>query len=356
MSDEESSREKRKKRVRKSDSGSRGGSLYEKREKLLKEMQSNADLRSIDVREQVELLKEASDESSEESWGSKRKRRKGSPWMLWAIVGLVIPIVLVGLMIMTAKQRHQADPNNADLGIDFDVLSGGGQEEPEDWFVENSGPSFTRAVEVLESLSEDSLRLEDIETLVRSRSQAGRLIAWQQAGEWAGFNVSQPTNLTWEYGSVAEVGYMTVHGVRSDFRNFRAYFVKAEDGLVLDADATEGYSEIPIAELPGQDLSEPVLVRAWVAKEPHFDTERAPRLSRYQILAPNQVDFVWATCEKGSDLDEALREELNYGRLIGERKKEFRAAVRLSNGEGLRPDEFVLTELVSPEWVLVESE
>ncbi|WP_411844666.1 hypothetical protein AAFN60_11570 [Roseibacillus persicicus] len=341
-----------------SKSNSNRETLYLKRQQLLREMQSTEELRPINVREQVETLKNAGSEGTkEEDWGSKEKRRKGSPWMLWAILGLAIPVVLVGLMIVSGGKRGKTASGNSGMGLDFDVLSGAGQVEAEDWFIKNPGEAFEIGLNTLETVSKEGFTLEEVSPLVRSPEQAERLVQLERAGEWVAFDTSVPTDLVWDYGSSGDAGFMVLMGQKKDFHDFRAYFVRDEGEVLMDVDATEARSDIPVIELPGQTLTQPVLMRCWLAKEPHFDARSDERLfSWYQILSPNKVDFVWAYCTRGDAIDEALRKELNYGRLIGERKDYLRATVRLTNAKGFREDEFQIQEYVASEWVLPSSE
>jgi hypothetical protein len=332
-------------------------SLYMKRQQLLREMQESDDTRAIPIREQLKKLEDAiaqQDAPTEDDWGKKSSRRKSGLWMLWVLLGIAVPVVLVGLILLASKTKSRDGGSGAE-GLDFDVLNVGEQTQPEDWFVENSGKVTENGIEILEQLSQDDLTREDLTGIVRNDAQIERILQWQENGEWAAFDLSQPTEIRWQFASAGQTGFMALIGPRADFRTFRAYFVRQGDGLVFDADATEGWSEAPIVELPAQELPEPVLLRGWVAKEPHFDARSdADEYSWYQILTPNLIDFVWAYTEAGSELDEALKTELNYGRVIEDRKREFRATVRLAESEveKFRDDEFLLQELVTTDWVL----
>lgn len=360
--EEEQSRSQRKRRVTKRKS--KKGSLYSKREQLLKEMQMTDDSRSIGVREQLEKLKSAQSNpdgtADEDGWGSKEKRKRGSRWILWAVLGLIIPVILVGLVLMTSKGSRKGKGYAGETGLNFDALSGQRDFDPQDWFVENSGEAFSTVVEVLEKLSAEELTVEEVASVVRSEDQAAYLLQLHEEGSWSAFDTSEPSSLTWEYGSAGDTGFMAVSGVRADFRKFRAYFVKEEDGLFMDVEASVARSDIPIVELPAKQLSGEVLLRCWVAKEPHFDAgKNKDSLSFYQILSPDEIDFVWAYCELGSPLDEQLREELNYGRLLGERKKQFRATIKIGKareGQGLSDDEFFFEDLLATDWVLPSSQ
>ena len=328
--------------------------LYLKRKQLLQEMQSNEELRPISVREQIESIKSPTSTSlNEDDWGSKEKRKRSSPWILWMILGLVVPVILVGLMLVSARNRGVSQEGGSGSGLDFDVLSGNSQVEPQDWFVENSRSALSNSLETFELLNEEDLSVEQIAGVVRSPEQAEKLVSLKEAGKWAAFDMRDPTSLKWNFGASGEVGFMTIAGLRRDFHDFRAYFVQEEGETLLDVEATAALSDIPINELAGETLTGAVLLRCWVAKEPHFDSRSDGELfSWYQIISPDQVDFVWAYCATGGPLDEALRKEMNYGRLIGERKKQFRATIKVGNAKGFNKDEFLFEELLANEWVL----
>ena len=197
------------------------------------------------------------------------------------------------------------------------------------------------------------MTLDEVRPLVRSSGQAEQIMVMVGEGKWSGFDVSDPTQLRWGYGSSGESGFMFLEGERKDFRNFKAYFVREGETLRLDVDATEVVSTVPVSELPGETLVGDALVRCWIAKEPHFDARSDDKLfSWYQILGADKVDFVWAYCKSGGPIDESLREELNYGRVIEEREDYVRATVMLGNATGFRDDEFLIKEILANEWVL----
>ena len=355
MSEEDNQSNAQGSRRRRSSNTSRG-SLYSKREQLLNEMQTGDEDQPVSVRQQVENLKSGGSSQvgiEESDWGAKHKRKKGSPWMLWMVLGLVIPIILIGLVLFTSSSRRTLRESDAGTGLDFNVLGGRNRVQPEDWFVENLATAMKSGLSTLEVLSEENLSLEVVSPLVRSGEQAKELIEFQKMGRWPGFDTSDRAKLSWNYGASNATGFLTSTGMKKDFRDFRAYFVKQEEEVRLDLDATEAKSDIPIESLGGMILKESVQLRCWVAKEPYFDARSDEKLfSWYQILAANEVDFVWAYCRRGGDVDEALRKELNYGRLIEERKKQFRAIIKLNNASGFQKDEFLLEELVANEWVL----
>lgn len=339
----------------KKDSSSTRDTLYLRREQLLREMQSDDDVRPISVREQVAALegKGTPKTPSEDDWGSKKGRSGGNQWMLWTIVGLALPVLVLGVLLLINRSNEATTTPGQGMDLDFDRLKGTSKVEPEDWFVENSAKVFEQAVDVLEQVSEPKLTAEKLAPLIRTEEQVARVLELQEAESWAAFDMRQPSELTWEYGSSGGAGFMALLGPRADYRDFRAYFVRDETNLKLDVDATEGYSEQEVVNLPGMMLQKPTLMRVWVAKEPNFDSRADEgQISWYQLLDKDLVEFVWAYAPAGSLLDAALREELNYGRAVGDRKREFRGIIKISSVKGLSDDQFRIDELIATEWVL----
>lgn len=336
-----------------------GGQLYQKREELLRQMQgTDEEAGHIGVREQLEALEKRgeSDKTDEENWGGSGSRGGRKQWMFWLVLGLAVAVLCLGMLVIVRKGNENLTNGAGGGSLDFNALSGGEQVIPEDWFVANSTQVFDQAVNILDGVSTSEMSLGGVLPLVRDEEQANKLMDWSRSGRWAGFDTRETHKLTWEYGSSGNTGYMTLIGPRADYSVFRAYFVRDGENLRLDVDATEAYSEVPVIELAGKDLDTPVLMRAWIAKEPHFDARSdAESYSWYQILGPDLVDFVWAYAPTGSDLDEALRAELNYGRIAQKRIREFRGIITLTNAPKFNKDEFAISELLSTEWVMPNS-
>lgn len=342
---------------RKKSSSESVDSLYMRRQQLLREMQSSGEEKAISIREQLRTLEElANNTPTEDDWGKSSSRRKGSLWMLWLVLGIAVPTVLIGTALLISRVSDRGgDAIYGSDGFDFDTLSVADNEVPEDWFVENSVKSTGTGLEILEELSAENLTQEDLASIVRNEEQIERILARQKSGNWPAFDLREPSSIAWQFSSFEDTAFMCMIGPRADYSTFRAYFVRDGEDLVFDVDATEGWSQVPIVELPAATLEGPSLTRGWVAKEPHFDARSdATKYSWYQILTPDLIDFVWAYTEANGALDELLKTELNYGRVIGDRKREFRAAITLAPAEveGFQKDEFLLEELVAVDWVL----
>ncbi|MDP0489809.1 MAG: hypothetical protein Q7Q71_02015 [Verrucomicrobiota bacterium JB023] len=330
-------------------------SLYLKRKQLLQEMQESEDS-PITVRDQVEALKKGERVTDdEERWGDRSKRKRGSQWMLWAVIGLAVPVLVVGLIaIIQATAPNATNEGVSDLNIDFDAVSAGREELTEQWFYDNAGDALSKAVDVLEVVNDPDVTAEELGSVLRNEEQVERILASKEAGEFATFDLRNPTQLNFEFGSSADTGFMTVIGNRSDFRSFRAYFVTTADGLRLDADATECWSEVAISRLPEQEIGEGILVRAFLRKEPHFDNlGDQDTFSWYQLLDQYQENFVWAYATTSGPVDEKLKELLNYGRFLEGRDLDGeRVTLRISKPQGVNEDEFTIDEVLAEEWVV----
>jgi hypothetical protein len=349
------------KKNRKSRSSSRETLILKKRE-IMSEMPEPDESGPVDVRGQVERLRKAQKEQKkaesapmEEKWGNKQHRRKGSRWLLLATFGVVIP--LLAFVIATTLNRAPVETNAVrgagvlDLGEEELEILPFDHTDPGAWFQENSVEAYDDAIKILDQVNagetaRSTLSLMRDKARTKERMGAGKF-------QWsADFNVSDPRNLSWEYGASGDTGYMVIRGKDSKFRNFRAYFVNTGRGLRLDWAATTAWSEVEVGSLVADPPALPVAVRAWIAKKPNFDSDGQKLLSWYQVLSADRREAVWVYTPSGSEADLAIKKELRYGLIVMDRIEEIRATLRLqAGGRGKRPNEFELIEFVSEEWV-----
>jgi hypothetical protein len=234
-----------------------------------------------------------------------------------------------------------------------EAISAFDRTSPQAWFHENSVKAFELAMGLLEKCNEaqNSAQLTGI---IRDPERVLQNLAMNDVATASDYIVRDPRLLNWEYGDAGETGFMVVSGRRTDYTPFRAYFVKTDDGMKLDWEATHGNSDLPVGSLVAEKPSKSVYIRGWVGKQPHFDSETGRGVTRswYLVLDPSKEEFVWAYAPTGSVLDEQLRDMLSYGRMVEERPDEIRAMVRLTKPSvGFRENEFEIRELVTTDWV-----
>ena len=336
--------------------------LYLKRRELLEEMQGSDDdepSAPMGVREQVKRLKEAKKDVApmEDRWGSSRHRRRGARWILFVVLLVGAPIVAIMVGLTISKERGEPT-RAAGRGGMFDEPEGTytpfDSTSPEAWFHEHSVDAFDDAIALMERCNET----EDPADMAEVLRDAPRTVPKMKAtgtGWDSPFVLGDPRQLSWEYGGAGDTGFMAISGRRKDHVRFRTYFVKTDEGLKLDWDASRGWSEISVPDLVAEAPKRPTLVRCWVGKQPEFDMSegRGSLYSWYQILSPEKDEFVWAQVPAGSKLDLELKENLNFGKMVMERKNEGWAIVRLVKPTlGFRETEFELLELVTADWVM----
>jgi hypothetical protein len=344
---------------RKSGSTSRE-TVYLKRREVLREAPEE-DYAPVGVREQMERLKESKKKPKaplEERWGSRRHRRRGGKWIMLVVMGVGVPLVAIIVGVSLFKKPPPDTKPIQRTGIIWDEPSVSNlpydSTSPVAWFHENSVGAFEDAVAILERCNEardprevrDVLRDED-RTLAKMKESG---TGWDPP-----FFLSDPRSTTWEYGEAGDTGYMWIAGRRADYTKFRAYFVKTDDGLKLDWDASVAWCQVPVDGLVEKAPRHPTLVRTWLGKQPDYDSEigRGGLYSWYLVLDESKEHFVWAYAPAGSQVDLKIKGLMNYGRMVMTRKNEIRAIVRLVKpGLGFRESEFEITELVTEEWVM----
>ena len=221
------------------------------------------------------------------------------------------------------------------------------------WFHENSVEAYDTAVAILERCNE-ATHPEELEDALRDGERTMAKIRVSGAGWDVPYFLDDPRQISWEYGEAGDTGYMWLAGRRADHSKFRCYFVKTDDGLKLDWDASQVWSQVAVSDLVEKAPKHPTLVRAWVSKQPDYDSDtgRGGLYSWYLVLDESKENFVWAYAPAGSKLDLEIKTLMNYGRMVMERKDEVRAIVRLVKPTlGFRESEFEITELVTEEWV-----
>jgi|GEM_PF-654474 len=347
----------RKRRKRKSEASRQ--TLYLKKREILREMHTEED--GLSLKGQVERLKEvakAKEVPMEDKWGSVNHRRRGSRWVILAVAAVALPLVVMFVVLAVTRKPGGVTTGTSSSLLNLDepveAISAFDRTSPQAWFHENSVKAYDLAVQLLEqcNAAEHPAQLAEI---VRDSERVLPKISVEDVEGASDYFLSDPREISWEYGNAGGAGYMVLMGRRADYTSFRAYFVKTDKGLKLDWEATWGLSDIPVQSLVAEGKGKTVLIRGWVGKQPYYDTEkgRASTQSWYIILEPGREEFVWAYAPTGSNLDEQLRGILSYGRMVESRPDEVRATIRLNKPSlGFRENEFEIQELVTTDWVV----
>lgn len=330
--------------------------------RILEEMVDDEAERPMDVREQMDRLrsvkkeqKKNSDPPMEEKWGSRGHRRKGSRWLLWAIFLTVVPLLIFVVISSIGRSSGSRSEvrGGSSLNLDEEEVSENSflASDPVTWFHENSIEAYEDSIAILDQINEGDNALATV-SLMRDPERVKEKMV-EMNFEWQSeFQIADPRTLSWDYDASGDIGYIVITGKKSSIEPFRAYFVKTNTGIRMDWEATTGWSEVKVGDLVANSPTLPVLVRGWLVKKPHFDSDSDALNSWYQILSPDKGEFVWIYTPSDSAFDEELKFELNYGRMVMERIEEKRMILRVRNGgPGRRENEFELVEFVGLDWV-----
>lgn len=294
----------------------------------------------------------------EEQWGGAKPPERGGLSRV-ALVGfsLLIPVlaIIMGFTLINRETGSiEPKPNkNLDLGRPVAPREEDDVVSPITWFHNNTAEAFQSAVTIMEDMNEGGGAASHPNWL-RNRTAALAKIKQDGPGWDSGFFVADPRRLAWEFGSLGETGFMTITGRRLNHSKFRAYFVRTEEGLRMDWEATSAWSEVPIGRLTEEASGQPVLVRCWLAKNASYDTLEPPGhlLSWYLILSPDKSDYVWARVPAGKAMDEELKAVLDYNLFVLQRKAEVRAVIRVVRPPDAKSEnEFEVVELITRDWV-----
>ena len=352
-----------KRRKRKTDASRQ--TFYLKKKEILREMETEED--PLRVKAQLERLKKAARKGKkplEEKWGNSSRRRRGSRWVIIAVCAIAIPLVVFLVVWSITKEEAGKTTGEGDpliiLDIEEDDIDAFDRTSPQAWFHENSVKAFDLAIGLLEKVNA-ARHPAQLSGTLRDFPRVSRDITVVEMDGWIDFSLGDPRTLSWEYGAVGETGYMVLMGRKADYSKFRAYFVKTDEGLKIDWEATNGESDIPVGSLVKEGSGKTPLIRGWVGKKPHYDVDKGrddeakalgSNRSWYVILDSTKEKFVFAYAPIGSKLDKALRDQLSYGRMVEKRPDEVRATVRLSKpSSGFQDNEFEIQEFITSDWV-----
>ena len=341
--------------------------LFSKAKELLIGMQDeDEDYGPIDVAEQVRRLKrkKEDDRPLDEVWGTKRR---STSWLWIVLVAAIVSVVaiIVGLTIWVKEEP--VDEGDA-IVIDDDRftieevdLSAG----PLGWFNQNSVEVLDEVEEIISEVNEAeeaaaiSRLIRDSPFRVVNPINLEEIGAPMLTNSLSSFEWSPQVVYSSEISGARERGFLEVTGLREDRSPYTAFFVLQEKRVVLDWDATIGWSEMPIEQLKKEKPRKEMLVRCRVSKDPSFDQSFGETSYSGYVLAgevPDEFIFAYVDLDtaRGRAIDRDMRLLLNYGSFVttDPPKKNVRATMRVGFRESVGEDGiFEITEYLHDGWV-----
>ena len=321
-------------------------------EDILREMhESDEDGGAVSVAEQVRRLqrKEDDDRPLDDVWGTKKR---SATWLWVGLFAVIVPIISFGVFFfITENEEKQRRRNNLELSraeqekIDEETKLVTTKSDLDDgtalgWFQKNSHTILNRGRDILRTINQAK---NETEILPLLRESPRRDIHPVKLADWG--SPPQPDEfqaIRWHLESALEPGsashtampVFVISGYRKDRSPFSAYFVRENDELKLDWEATLGLGEITLAEIAAGESRGNSLIRCILEKRPNMDvTIDGKPYSGYILLHPDTSDFVFAYIPTDDPIskkqDEAIKDYLNYGRLIGDIRQNSKVTLRV---------------------------
>ena len=340
--------------------------LFAKAKELLIGMHDeDEDFGPVDVAEQLRRLKrkKEDDRPLDEVWGTKKR---STSWLWIVLVGIIASViaVVVGLAIWTNQ-----DVKKVDRPLSFF----GGNEELEPlandaltWFFDDSVTILDEAKKTIGMLNQRE-QLDEIDKRLRDSAFRGdATINFDDWGSslltnaWSQFSWSARLVRSSNSSSSKERGYVSLTGKRENGNPFEVFFVQGnKNQLVLDWDASIGWSEMSVSQMAEELPQEETFLRCRVGKEPGYDQSFGrDHYSGYVLTGELSDEFVFAYVNLdrpgGKSIDRDLRLLLNYGSFVSDEPPLQEQKVSLSlkfDGEIGAEGQFEIVEYLNDGWV-----
>lgn len=273
-----------------------------------------------------------------------RQSKISNRWIA-ASTGGVVLVVVVALVghERWVRESKSAPPPVVELPKDEPIAQVAGFE------LESS--SETEARELLARYAQ-ATRPADVLPLIRNpKSLAARLpLDWQPWAvppDW-----QPPLGASWSVNAGGGRNHGLLRGIKPDFTKFRVYFVREDDGLRIDWEATQGMGDASFDVLQrGQGTGGKLRT---FAKLENFYTLTFPEESyhSFRLLAPDGEQAIWGYSRLGSPADLRMMEVFEPGVIRAEGKSELPVTVRLEPGpDGCQKNQWLIGEMLHIEWV-----
>lgn len=340
--------------------------LFAKAKELLIGMHDeDEDFGPVDVAEQLRRLKrkKEDDRPLDEVWGTKKR---STSWLWIVLVGIIASViaVVVGLAIWTNQ-----DVKKVDRPLSFFGGNEGLEPLANDaltWFFDDSVTILDEAKKTIGMLNQRE-QLDEIDKRLRDSAFRGdATINFDDWGSslltnaWSQFSWSARLVKSSNSTGSKERGYVSLTGKRENGNPFEVFFVQGnKNQLVLDWDASIGWSEMSVSQMAEELPQEETFLRCRVGKEPGYDQSFGrDHYSGYVLTGELSDEFVFAYVNLdrpgGKSIDRDLRLLLNYGSFVSDEPPLQEQKVSLSlkfDGEIGAEGQFEIVEYLNDGWV-----
>lgn len=332
--------ERRQRRVRKKRKATKGpsrtkedaGRLFSKAKDLLIGMHEDDDIGHVDVAEQVRRLKQKKEDNRplDDVWGTKKR---SSSWLWIVLFGVIAAVVAVVIgFMMWADEEPIVDEDESLLKSDmFTPIPEPLGDGPLAWFNENSIEVIAQATKIIEIVNQSGPENENqVSRLTRRSGYRGAapidVERWGSPlllNSLSGFQWNPKLVYSSEVTGSKKRGYLALSGKRENGEPYEVFLVNEENRVLLDWDASVGWSEKSIEQMVVEKPRKEIFLRCRLAKKPSYDQKFGKTDYSGYVLSGDEVDdffFGYVNLEKpgGKAIERDLRLLLNYGSFISD--------------------------------------
>ncbi|MDA7611957.1 hypothetical protein N8659_01260 [bacterium] len=319
----------------------------------------------VDVAEQLRRLKrkKEDDRPLDDVWGTKKR---STSWLWIILAGIIASViaVVVGLSIWTNQDVKKVDrPSSFFLGDEnLEPLA----NDALTWFFDDSITILDEAKKIIGMLNQRD-ELDAIDK--RLRESAFRGDATVNFDDWGSpLLTNARSQFSWSANLVnsskltgsKERGYVSLTGKRENGNPFEVFFVQGnENQLVLDWDASIGWSEMSVGQMAKKLPQNEVFLRCRIGKKPGYDQSFGQdNYSGYVLTGevPDEFVFAYVNLDRpgGKLIDRNFRLLLNYGSFVSNDPplQEQKVSLRLKFDSEIGAEgQFEIVEYLNDGWV-----
>lgn len=284
------------------------------------------------------------------SWGESSKR--SNIWMFWTGVGVLVAIL--GGLAIQPWLREQRPASQRSFFENFQVVEETTTlttESPTRYFEENADLVAQELHDTLTRYAH-AKTLAEVLPLVRDgdRLRLKLLEFWKPWDAPAGWEV--PADAAMGYGSSGNRPYAFMSGQGPNFAPFHMMFVREDNRMLVDWEASEGIGSNTFEELKDPALQDAVM-RVIASPAVYYSAACSEKKYRsFQLVARGGLDYVWGYAEIGTPVEEQLSALFRPGVILNEQASSEPVRLRLGRRQaGAMPNQWVILDMLHKGWV-----
>lgn len=163
---------------------------------------------------------------------------------------------------------------------------------------------------------------------------------------------SPENDARWEVHQNEGLPYALLNGKMPDYSEFNAYFVLADQRLLLDWKATTAFSTATFEELK-RNQGDPAEIRGSLTPSGHYSPIFPETNYRsYLLESPDTMTMIWCYTRRSEPVDEQIQALFVGGGILKPSSKPQKVTLRLEHApEDALPNQWLIGELLHKDWI-----